>query len=257
MPDGNLQAIVSRIYSGPTLPPVDRSFHLRAIYDEEDEAKWEAGEDEPESIAAFACVIEYKGEQRFITCKKLNYVGESGRIFAVCHNAGGPRTFLLSEITMVADAYSGEILGDGNYFYRFATDGVREAVPSWGLSSGRKALLVAGLNVLAFMARCDGRWHPLENEPIEKFVCSLWLRKEWEGDPDLDAIMAHVQRLTPDSETFFTGLNYYARSRTCAAVLRQAVANLIEADGVVCADECDWSLALSEYLMEQEERPCG
>src|SRR5262249_22112604 len=135
----------------------------------------ENGEDQP--IAGFTCVIQYGDDMRLIVCRRFEFIGDEGYVGAVCHSARGYRQFRLDRIAGVYDGQTGEALGDGNYFRRFAADGHRERAPTWGLSSGAKYTLVCGLNVLAFMSRCDGHWHPLEAEVIERFVCSLWLRK--------------------------------------------------------------------------------
>ncbi|WP_156679366.1 hypothetical protein [Sphingomonas profundi] len=207
-----------------------------------------AREAEPDPITAFVCVIEYVGEARLITCRRYDIFGEHGYVGAICSVAGGYRQFRCDRIVSVADAYTGEVLGDGSYFARFEPRSIREKAPTWGLDRTQKATLIAGLNVLAFIAHCDGKWHLLELEPIERFVCSIWLRKEWAGDPPIDEILAHARRLAPDADTFFAALRHYARSRTSTAVLKRAVADLIAADGVVCANEMSWGMELADHL---------
>lgn len=81
----------------------------------------------------------------------------------------------------------------------------------------------------------------------------MWLRKEWEGDPPLEELIKHSQRLAPDGETFFKALNHYARSETSAKILKNAVSELIAADGIICAAENDWAYELAEYLNEKCE----
>jgi hypothetical protein len=105
------------------------------------------------------------------------------------------------------------------------------------------------------MAHCDGLWHPLETEPVERFVCSLWLRKEWDGDPPIDEIVAHGRRLAPDADTFFKALNLFAHSRTDGAVLKRAIADLVAADGTICAAEMAWSLEIEAYLEARRSMP--
>jgi hypothetical protein len=100
------------------------------------------------------------------------------------------------------------------------------------------------------MARCDGHWHPLETPVIEKFVCSMWLRKEWPGDPPLDEIVAHSQRLAPDSETFFRALRHYAQSSTSTTILQRAIGDLIAADGVICSAEMSWGSEIDAFFRE-------
>ena len=232
------------------LPPVAATFSLRAIEDPEVGVTPIDVELEPQSIAAFVCIIEYEGEQRLITCRRFDLVGELGYVGAICHAARGYRQFRCDRIQTVFDASSGEALGDGGFFHRFEAQSRRERAPTWGLTPSRKATLVAGLNVLAFMARCDGRWHPLETPAIEKFVCSMWLRKEWPGEPPLDEIVAHSQRLAPDSDTFFRALQHYAHSSTSARVLQRSIGDLIAADGVICSAEMSWGSEIDAFFRE-------
>lgn len=232
------------------LPPVAATFSLRQIEDPEVGAVPANIEPELQSIAAFACIIEYDGDHRLITCRRFDLIGELGYVGAICHAARGYRQFRCDRIQTVFDAASGEVLGDGGFFHRFEAESRREREPTWGLTPSRRATLVAGLNVLAFMARCDGRWHPLETPVIEKFVCSMWLRKEWPGDPPLDEIVAHSQRLAPDSETFFRALQHYAHSSTSAKVLQRSIGDLIAADGVICSAEMGWGSEIDAFFRE-------
>lgn len=209
---------------------------------------------EPEPISGFTCFIDYEGVTRRIVCRRFDLIGEIGYIGAICLSANGYRQFRTDRIQVVSDGLTGEVIGDGAYFFCFAPDTRRQKDDHWGLESSQKATLIAGLNVLAFMARCDGHWHALESEPIERFVCSMWLRKDWPGEPPLADIISHAQRLTPDAEIFFRGLAHYARSSTSIAVIRRAVGSLIEADGIVADTEFRWALQLDSFFDEFGER---
>ena len=155
-------------------------------------------------ISGFTCVIEYNQEQRLISCRRLKERGSILYIGAVCLTAGGYREFKSDRIGSVIDPQTGEVLGSGDFFDRFIIDETVAPQDTWGLTKSRKVTLVAGLNILAFMADCDGEWHPLETEPVESFVCSLWMRQEWPGEPPLDRIVSHARRLsqtqTPSSK---------------------------------------------------------
>lgn len=204
-----------------------------------------------EAIAGFTCVIEYGDIQRLISCRRFKTRGAFDYVGAICLTAGGYREFRTDRVGCVFDPQTGEVLGDSTYFSGFAVDEHRNARPTWGLTSSRQATLIAGLNVLAFMAHCDGRWHPLESESVERFVCSLWLRREWEGEPPIHDILAHAQRLSPDSDTFLKSVDHYARSETRSKILRTAVADLIAVDGVICDVEFNWGRQFSDYLTER------
>lgn len=245
-----MATFISRLHGRRSaLPPIARSFRLRPINDPD--VIIEAPEiQELQAISGFVCIVEYEEERRLITCCRFDTIGENGYVGAICHMASGYRQFRCDRIETVYDASTGEVLGDGAYFARFSVDGHRDRAPTWGLTPGRKRTLVCGLNVLAFMARCDGLWHPLEVDPLERFVCSLWLQKEWEGQPPLKEIVAHAQRLSPDSGTFFKALEHYRSSSSSRRVLMRAVSDLIDADGVIKLEENTWAHELLDYLEE-------
>lgn len=235
------------------LPPVAPTLVIDTVVPEGDQDPPAPGPAEPQPISAFVCIIEYEGNTRLITCRRLERIGEAGYVGAICHAARGYRQFRSDRVTAVYDATTGEVLGDGSYFDRFSVDSQRERAATWNLSPTRKATLVAGLNVLAFMARCDGYWHPLETEVVEGFVCSMWLRKEWEGEPPLAEIVTHAQRLSPDADTFFHSLRHYAGSSTSTRMLCRAVADLIAADGVICSSEASWGAEIDAFFRGYRE----
>ena len=208
-------------------------------------------DDEPQSIAGFMCVIEYTDvsgvlTERLITCRCYDLRGDVGYVGAVSANGYGQ--FRTDRISAVSDLQTGETLGDGTYFRRFSVGSFSDAVETFGLPPGRKAHLVAGLNILAFVARCDGYWHPLESEPIENFVCSLWLQKEWDGDPPIQEIMAHAQRIAPDGQVFLKSINHYKQSSTSSRLISRAVEQVIAADGRICDAEHSLAMELVEQL---------
>uniref|UniRef100_UPI0035CA2E95 hypothetical protein n=1 Tax=uncultured Sphingomonas sp. TaxID=158754 RepID=UPI0035CA2E95 len=216
--------------------------------------------DEPQPIAGFVCIIAYEDRhgdetERLITCRRYDVVGDVGYVGAICQAAGGFRQFRADRIRCVSDPQTGETLGAGEFFVKFDAASVAPAAETWGLNRSRKAHLIAGLNVLAFMARCDGRWHPLEEEAVESFTCSLWIQKEWEGEPPMRDVLEHARRIAPDGEVFYKSVQAYARSRTSTKVLKRAVEALIAADGVICDAEHNWSSAMLEYLADAQHAP--
>lgn len=230
----------------PPMPPLAPGVILR-VSGAEPHISAEEGDGALEPISGFLCVIEYGDDVRLISCRRYDIKNDVGYVGAICQQAKGYRQFRADRITAVIDAATGEILGRGDYFNRFAAT-VKS--PFFGLTRSRRTLLMAGLNALAFLARCDGRWHPLESEPIERFVTGLWLRKEWEGDPPIDDILAHAQRLAPDAHTAMKGLGYYARSRNSTALLMRAANELIAADGVICDTETAWIMEVEAILTD-------
>lgn len=235
------------------LPPLAPTLTINPDAPDVGEAVPEGVSVELQPISSFVCIIEYDGDARLITCRRFDRVGETGYVGAICHAARGYRQFRCDRVTAVIDASSGEVLGRGDYFDRFSSDSQREGPATWNTTPSRKATLVAGLNVLAFMARCDGFFHPLEADVVERFVCSMWLRKEWENEPPLEEIVLHAQRLSPDAHTFFKALQHYANSTTSTKILSRAVGELIEADGVICSSEAAWGAEIDAFFRGYRE----
>jgi hypothetical protein len=220
----------------------------------------EEPDDVPQSIAGLMCVIEYVDScgaqtERLVTCRRYDLRGNVGYVGAI--SANGYVQFRTDRILAVSDLQTGEVLGDGTFFARFDPNSIAEAVETFGLPPSRKAHLVAGLNILTFMARCDGHWHPLESEPIEQFICSLWLRKEWDGDPPIDKIMAHARRIAPDGQVFIKSIKQYAQSSTSSRLIRRAVEAVIAADGIICDAEHLFAMELVAQLDESTPKPPG
>lgn len=251
------QAAIERIRiaagNRPVLPPIATSVELKAIDDPQalDRTPEKAKVLQP--ISGFTCVIDYEGEARLITCRRYDLIGERAYVGAICHSARGYRQFRCDRIWAVIEAETGEVLGVGDYFQRFEVKSRRDATPSWGISSSQRTVLIAGLNALAFLARCDGQWHALEDEPIERFVCAMWLRKEWAGDPPIDEIMAHARRLAPDASLALKGLKHFARSESSLRILLAAFSGLIDADGVITPEEVRWVAEMQDRIADAEE----
>ncbi len=246
-----MKLALSRIFSSvPPLPQAAQNFDQPEY---PSVASIEEIDNEPQSIAGLLCVIEYADSsghtsERLINCRRFDMRGDVGYVGAV--SASGYGQFRTDRISAISDVTTGEVLGNGTYFLRYSATSIREAVASFGLSPSRKAHLIAGLNILAFMARCDGHWHPLEDEPIEQFVCSLWMRKEWGGEPVLSEILAHSKRIAPDGEVFFRSLTQYSRSTTSTRLIKQAVSGIIAADGHICDAEHNWATEMMSHLDE-------
>lgn len=210
-------------------------------------------DDEPQPILGFVCIIEYAdahGEvsERLIQCRRYEMYDGDAVVGAICGRSGRYKLFRCDRMLEVTDAETGVSLGDGRFFEQFAVGKFRARADTWNTTSQRKSLLIAGLNVLCFMARCDGHWHQLEEQVIEDFACTLWLRKEWENEPPLDKIVQHARRLAPDGEIFATAVQRYGSSGSSAAILSRFVHRVVAADGVICDREHRWTLEFDDLL---------
>jgi hypothetical protein len=232
------------------LPPIATTIELRPIDDDPEIVADPGIASDLQTILGFGCVIEYVGEPRLITCRRYDVKGPVGYVGAICHAARGYRQFRTDRIDAVLDPVTGEVLGSGTFFARFEPLSRHAAPEYWGLKRRQKSTLVAGLNILVFLARCDGQWHPLEHEPIERFISSMWLRKEWEGDPPMDRILTHANRLAPGGNEALSAVKYYGRSTTSTRILSNAIAEIIAADGVILPEENAWATEICSALAE-------
>ena len=212
----------------------------------------------PQPIAGLICRIDYtnaKGEasHRVIQCRSLKVQDRVAMVGAICVASHAFKHFRCDRINEVFDALTGETLGDGSFFKQFIVGEYKESKSNWNTKSQRKSLIVAGLNVLSFMARCDGRWHPLEEAVIEDFVCALWLKKGWENSPPMAEVLAHARRLAPDGQVFRSAIRQYAHSNGSAQILSRFVQRIIAADGVICDEEHRWATEFAEALDEARE----
>ena len=241
---------------GSASPPVHHSFAISAGEDEPAaEIGTPAAGQELQVIAGFTCVIDYadangEASERLITCRTYEVRNGRASVCAICHVRNAYRRFIVDRIEAVYDAVTGELLGTAKFFERFAPDVDTKGAPTWGLTSSRKQTLIAGLNILAFMARCDGEWHPLEEPVFSDFVDRFWIAKGWPDEPPMCSIMDHARNLAPDSETFFKAIEAYARSTTSTQLILDATTELIQADGIIVREEVDWTVAMLDAFRE-------
>lgn len=209
---------------------------------------------EAEPVAGLLCQIVYRDIRgvetvRRITCQRIDLAGGASYVVARCHEREARRQFRIDRMVRVADLSTGEVSDDPPGFFRsFAIDRRQETTLGWGLSVRRRADLVAGLNCLVFMARCDREWHPLERAEIEPFVTAFWLRSEAPGEPPMRDILAHADRLSPDAETFFIALQRCASRPVLARTIRRHLEAVAHADGRLSPEEAHWGRAVDDYF---------
>jgi len=224
--------------------------------DESDETDVSLAQSEFDSLSGLSLILEYadsKGRrsQRVVTCKQLSVQAEVQYLKAFCHNRQSIRTFRLDRILDVFDAQSGASLGPAHgFFAQFAPDKVSTLGLSWGLSVANRADLIALLNALVFIARCDREFHPAEQAALETALTSFWIRLEIAGDPDFSAILDYAARLSPDGETFWLAMQRIAGNSRLSTIVKQQLKAIIEADGIVRQEEAFWSLEIEQFLSQ-------
>lgn len=219
-----------------------------------------AGEGEVvgESVNGLSVIIEYRDARgaaslRQISCIRIENAKRKRYLRAFCHYRRALRMFLLDRIDSVLDAETGEFLAAGSdYFGQYTDDRISTSPPGWGLSPVRRADLGAGLTVLTFLSRCDGEMHPAEMDEIETFVAAWWVRAEIRAEiPEAD-ILSYARRLAPDVEAFVLAAQRVWASPVLTALIAGYARRVIEADGVIAAEEHHWIRRLVEWLDRKE-----
>lgn len=211
-------------------------------------------EDEHHSVSGLSLVIEYENakgnqSQRLISCKKLTLRANKHYLQAFCHQCDNHRTFRLDRIVGVFDSETGESLNPVQAFFdQFTPDEISKSGLSWGLSVGLRADLIAFLNALIFVARCDEEYHPLERRILESAIVGFWLRCEAQGDPDLDAIIKFTDRLAPDGETFWIAMHRIREIESLVTHFKRCAGDIIRADGLILKQEKYWAIEIEQFF---------
>lgn len=240
--------------------PNMRNVALAYIVD--DESGWRDVGDPPEIpidlslIAGTSCIIEYgnaAGEhsQRVVTCQRLDDHNGTRYLWAYCHLRRQIRQFRVDRIVAMFDTETGEQYESPTLFFdRYRVDNRHGSQPGWGLSVRERSDFLSFLNALVFLARCDREFHPLERTALEHAISTSWIRMEYRGDPDIDSILAHTDRLAPDAETFWIAMHRCANRPALLDVLRRSARDVVEADGVIAPEEFYWGSRIDEFVLE-------
>jgi tellurite resistance protein len=247
------QEIVGK-FVRPTTHPSFQTDDLASIEDElyEDTLASHA----EEAVSGIAVVIDYtnaKGESatRLISCRKVDVRGDLTYVSAFCHSRAAPRQFRIDRIREVFDHKTGEGLGDAaTFFGRFKPDSIESSPLGFGLSVKRRADLMALLNAVVFVARCDKEYHPLERSVLENLVARFWLRLEISSELDDSAVLRLADRLAPDAETFWVSLHRLANDDRLAKLMLEGAGDVIAADGTITNEEFYWGTKLEEFFLD-------
>jgi hypothetical protein len=229
----------------PQLPPTDEPEFADDNFDPE-----------LESVAGVGCILTYsnsKDERSFrrVTCRKLSHRNGVQYLQAWCHERESLRTFRLDRIVEAACGVTGEIYVPGcSFFERFSVANDGGSAASFGLHVRLAADLRAGLNVLAFLAKADGRIVPAERDVMRSFCQSFGLRYA-DDHFDFDGVCEYAQRLAPDAETFFVSLQRLNREEApggLSRLLQRFAGDLIEADGEQHPREFYFGVKVQEAL---------
>lgn len=242
----------------PVIPPVE--IRISAIADDMPETL--VGDDQSppvwdvETITGKHLLIQYKDSnsgisERQIICHRLEVKAGKSYVIARCMLRKQSRSFRLDRIQQAVDTITGEVFSPGEAFFeRYAPDSISESAFHFGLAPRQYADFNAALNVLAFIARCDDCFDISENEAIENFATSWWMRSEISKPLDLDEVRRHVLRLAPDAETMWVSLQRCMQSDTIAYMLQRHICAVIDADGMHHEREVWWCNQIDEFMRE-------
>lgn len=192
---------------------------------------------------------KHQPSTRRVACQRIERHGPHSYLFGHCLERQALRRFRVDRVAAVIDPATGEVHEPGGaWLLRFTPDVATASPLHFGLSVAAHANFIAALNVLAFLARCDGRWHDLENDAIEGFAASWWLRAEIAAPFDGDEVLRRAARLGPDPETFYLSLARCAADPLLRQILARHVAAVIDADGHHHPKELFWAGEVVEAL---------
>lgn len=236
---------------GGSVPPAPSPHDFAPLLPEEDLDEGAAQQSEMrehvgEIVNGLTIIIAYRDAKgsaslRQVSCIRIE-TGQGKRYLrAFCHQRRAQRVFLMTRIEAVHDAETGEELAGGDDFFApFADDRISANPLGWGLSPVQRADLGAGLTALIFLSRCDGHVDDAENEEIETFTASWWMRAEISVPfPEVD-IQAHIRRMAPDVEAFVIAAQRIRASGTLRPIVAGYAKRVIEADGRIAPEEHHW-----------------
>ena len=157
----------------------------------------------------------------------------------------------MERIAELACGSTGEVFVPATLFFElFSVTHDGGAAVGFGLHVRLALDLRAGLNVLAFLAKVDGKVVPEEREVLSRYCQSFALRYA-DNAFDYDGVCGYAANLAPDAETFYVSIERLTRANAppgLAALTRQAAGQLIDADGVQHEKEFYYELKLQEAL---------
>ncbi|HEX8402255.1 MAG TPA: hypothetical protein VF628_11190 [Allosphingosinicella sp.] len=184
-----------------------------------------------------------KGErsERRITCHRIEGFGGPEVVMAYCHESRRAKSFRIDRIIELIDYSTGEVCDPKERFELLCLHG---ALPV------HDKALVELAKILVFMARCDGRYHPLEVAALEHAFGRYALRYGG-SDKDLERVLVGCDSLAPDGRDLTRSLDKIAASAVgpqLARLVLDSSGAVIDADGRHAPEEVTWGIELSEAL---------
>lgn len=226
--------------------PADRVVKLS----EEDPETEQAAAEIADSISS-ALFISYKnskGEvsERRISVKTVNR-SSSGNIMvgAYCYERRAFRHFRADRIIEAVDLATGEII-DTQAAILESFGIVEKELANDPKTATRNALKKCrhAMNVLVYLARCDGHFHHDEENTIIHYL----MEECFDCDFHDEYLLARLRKIYPDTDAFFDSLDYLEANEPDAIdKIARYAARLVQADGQIAKEELDFMSELKAY----------
>lgn len=202
-----------------------------------------------DGTSSWACHIRYVNDrgvesERTITCKRLSGYGDISHIDAYCHAKEMARRFRIDRIVELVDVETGEVMDAAS---QFATLQAVGALPYE--DKGYSAFV----QIAAFMAKCDGHYHPMEADALEAAITAYVLRFGG-GDVQIADTMARLPAIAPDGGDVAKAVKRLKVSPIGARVSRLILDHcglIMDADGQHHTAEIAWAVELGAVLKAQ------
>jgi hypothetical protein len=156
------------------------------------------------------------------------------------------RCFRADRIIEAVDLFTGEIFDPAALREHFWIENEAETEAS-PRAQTKQALHECrhALNILVYLARCDGFFHPEEENIIINYIATECFTCNFDDEFLLKRVRSHY----PDMDTFFNSLDYL---RECAPdslkKIGKFAAQLVQADDVISVEEAEFMAELQNYL---------
>jgi len=217
---------------------------------QDDNENEETSEDIADSIssALFIAYKNSKGEtsERRISVKTVSR-SAAGNIMvgAYCYEREAFRHFRADRIIEAVDLATGEII-DTQVAILESFGIVEKELASDPKTATRAALRKCrhGMNVLVYLARCDGHFHHDEENTVIHYLMEECFDCEFHDE----YLLARIRKLYPDTDAFFDSLDYLEENGPNALdKIARYAARPVQADGQIASEEINFMNELRAY----------
>lgn len=201
---------------------------------------------ERDASSGWAVWMEYvnaKGEasSRRVICRRIEGYGKAEVINGYCCESKQTKSFRVDRIAELVCLDTGEILDPIEHFETLRLFGSLQVVDK---------TLTSFVQLLVFVAKCDGHFHPLEVKEIDTAIERYVMR--FGGDDRLiEAAKKNSRRLAPDALDFtfhFRAIERHPEVKSLSRLLLDSVGKVVDADARHAPQELTWAVTISDAL---------